>query len=63
MGIVLGMTIGLTAGAWNSWGAGPSKLQFAAGQGGLLLLTGLLPVVPVSAHAAYRDPVRILCVP
>ncbi|ACZ29884.1 protein of unknown function DUF214 [Xylanimonas cellulosilytica DSM 15894] len=61
VGITLGSTSGLTTLALTT-GALPTW-RFTAGVGGLALLLTLLAATPIAAHAAHRDPLRILRVP
>jgi len=65
VGAILGIAIGtiagvatlaLTTGSLPTW-------QFIAGVAGLALLLALAASAPVAAHAAHRDPLRILRVP
>lgn len=61
LGIVIGTSAGLitlvvTTGLLPSW-------QFVTGVAGLALLLTLGTSAPIAAHAAYRDPLRILRVP
>ncbi len=60
-GIALGTTAGVatlaaTTGSLPSW-------RFVAGVAGLALLLTLTTATPIAAHAAHRDPLRILRVP